>query len=94
MEPPDAACHIFERDAINPHTVSPWQRMEAVTLQREANFKPKAPMAISIIFRSPFFAMGIAAESIGKIEECIRNEMPMLSNRGLLELKFEEEYNF
>ena len=94
MEPPDAACHIFERDANDPHTVSPWEQLEAATLERDLMKKPQCPLAVSIVLRSPFFAMGIAAESLKRIEECLRKEMHTLDQHNRLTLRFEEDYSF
>ena len=50
-------------------------------------------MAIEVVFRSPFFALGVAGESIERIENCIKREMGALASQGLLALRFEEDYN-
>lgn len=107
MEPPEAACHIFERDAEDPHTVSPWERLEEAALDRgklhaiAANAGLSSPtifyessMALNIVFRSPFFAMGTADHFTERIEDCIKQEMSTLTGRGLVTVRFEEDYSF
>ena len=89
MEPPEDACHIFESDENDPQTTSQWERLQDAVLTRPSG----NPMAIEVVFRSPFFALGVAGESIERIENCIKREMGTLASQGLLALRFEEDYN-
>lgn len=89
MESPEDACHIFESDENDPRTTSQWERLQDAVLTRPTG----GHMALEVVFRSPFFALGVAGDSIVRIENCIKREMNTLASQRLLTLRFEEDYN-
>ncbi|KAJ3552940.1 hypothetical protein NM688_g3885 [Phlebia brevispora] len=75
MEPPEDAYRLFERnaDGADANAVSQWARLEDEVLKRNENPGQRyAELKLDVVFRSPFFALGLGGDSMARIEE-IRN---------------------